>query len=244
MSSSLIEAYSRYSLEALQSRRPDLDQLPKTFGGFVIMVRRGPKGPEVLLKERPDGRRDLPGGGLGPEASNQDLPFVAVERAQREVKVRCRVIAAIGEPLYGVFRKGEIDVLDTAQAFLVEYTGEPSTTDQARNLVWVRDVKSFCRLDNVVGHDRSDPKKPILGRMPLMFLTGLSAAQQPFRRVALTEEMRRLVVGDLRNDKFSLFDRGNYLALPGWGSDGAPYLALYHQLVPYKKKRRRVGLLD
>jgi len=247
MGSSIIEVYDRYTEKALRHKRPDLGQLRRTYGGFAIISRKGPNGPEVLVKLRPgpNGKYDLPGGGSDDDASNPKMDEVAVDEAWDEVLLRCKVIAAIGEPLHWVFNKQGVEVWDTAQAFLMEWHGEPSTSPEALKLAWIYDRASLFSLD-LVGHT-PDPINPIFGRMPALIEDGRSCAGQPFLKVPLTAKIRDLVVGDLRPDKFSLVDGGRYFGRPYWEftSTGLQlYLALYYRLNPYEYKGRFTGIFD
>jgi hypothetical protein len=178
----------------------------------------------------------LPGGGKDNTGIDPDLRATAIREAREEVKVRCIIKAAIGEPLYLPIKKDGVLVrVDCAQAFLVETSDTPTVSEEALAVAFVHQ-QSFAGF-NVVSR-KVDPTSPFPGRTPVMIWDGLSILQPPFREELLTDELRAILIGNPDDGDYVLVDDGSYLgramlhSKSGAHDDLRWYFELYYRLNP------------
>jgi ADP-ribose pyrophosphatase YjhB (NUDIX family) len=150
-----------------------------TYGGFTLPVRNG-----KLLMARRDDKPTIPypgwwnclGGGASPEETS---PTEVVGREFQEESL-CnlgRIVGRVGRPLRAVLGRpkkvGDPISVDTAEAFLVAFTGEPSLTDESREIGWF-DYAALRAEQKIVGRDVTP-----FGRTMMFALWGVSLAADP-----------------------------------------------------------------
>jgi len=150
-----------------------------TFGGFTLPVRNG-----KLLLARRDDKPTIPypgwwnclGGGAN---ADETSPTEVVGREFQEESL-CnlgRIVGRVGRPLRAVLGKpkklGDPISVDTAEAFAVEFHGEPRLTDETREVRWFAyaDLKAE---EKIVGRDVTP-----FGRTMMFALWGVSLAAEP-----------------------------------------------------------------
>ncbi len=150
-----------------------------TYGGFTLPVRNG-----KLLLARRDDKPNIPypgwwnclGGGASPDEMS---PTEVVGREFREESL-CeigRIVGRVGRPLRAVLGKpkklGDPISIDTAECFLVSFDGEPSLTDESREVKWF-DFAALKAEAKIVGRDVTP-----YGRTMMFALWGVSLAASP-----------------------------------------------------------------
>jgi ADP-ribose pyrophosphatase YjhB (NUDIX family) len=161
-----------------------------TYGGFTLPVRDG-----KLLLARRDMKEGIPypgwwnclGGGASPEETS---PSQVVGREFREESL-CNlgeIVGRVGRPLRTVTVKpkepGQAVSIDTAEAYLVNFDGEPQLTEESREVAWF-DYAALKAEEKIVGRDVTP-----FGRTMLFALWGVSLAAPPLYQGSLTEEIR------------------------------------------------------
>jgi hypothetical protein len=88
-----------------------------------------------------------------------------------------RIVGRVGRPLRAVLGKpkklGDPVSIDTAEAFLVEFDGEPRLTDESREVKWF-DFATLKAEEKIVGRDMNP-----FGRTMMFALWGVSLAASP-----------------------------------------------------------------
>ena len=238
MSDNVARVYEQYAW------RPEYEGLPRTYGGFAIIpgvIHDGP-GIGVCIKQRNGNGSspylfDLPGGGVN-DATDPDLGAAAIREAKEEVGVDCRIVAAVGEPLYLLIKKDGVPVrVDCARAFLVQTNGKPAPGDEAIAVAFVHE-KSFAGF-NVVSR-KPDPASPVFGRTPVMIFDGLSVLKPPSWKGRLTNDLRAFIIGDPNSSDFLLVSGGAYLGRTFWHEEETgrqQHIALYRPPQPRSTRR-------
>lgn len=150
-----------------------------TYGGFTLPVRNG-----KLLLARRDNKPTIPYPGwwncLGGGANAGEMSPTEVVGREFQEESLCnlgRIVGRVGRPLRAVLGKpkklGDPMSIDTAEAFLVEFDGEPALTDESREVKWF-DFAALKAEEKIVGRDL-DP----FGRTMMFALWGVSLAASP-----------------------------------------------------------------
>lgn len=223
--------------------------VPNTFGAFAIVKQPHESSVGVLIKQR-NGKGgspflfDLPGGRV---EAGESLPEAACRELKEEVGLSALPdsCVAIGGPLWlPVYRDGNLERVDCAQAFLVEVGSElPTPTEEAINIATVSE--SSAAGFSLVGFKRDpDPEKCLFGRTPVMIWDGLSVIRPPALRLDYASERQR---EDLHKrlgvvpseDIYLPVDNGNYLSRTRQG-----VIELYYRLNPFQPDGRFHGTLE
>jgi hypothetical protein len=163
---------------------PGETEVRGTYGGFTLPVKDG----KVLLARRsltdPKGN-PIPYPGwwncLGGGASDGDGSVDATIGREFDEESMCslgEIIGRAGRPLRIVSGKpknsGDPVSIDTAEAWVVSFTGEPKLTDESREFRWFS-WEDIRQETNIVGRDVTP-----FGRTMEFVLWGISVAQNPF----------------------------------------------------------------
>jgi len=170
-----------------------ITEVRTTYGGFTLPV----KGGRILLARRDDkptipypGWWDCLGGGAN---GNEGSPLMVVGREFTEECMRdvAEVVGRVGRPLQAVLappkEAGGPLTVDIAEAYLVDFAGEPQLTDESREFDWF-DFHRVRDEHKIVGRDRNP-----FGRTMLFVLWGVSLARDPLYRGTVSGEAVRLM---------------------------------------------------
>jgi hypothetical protein len=201
-----------------------------TYGGFTLPIMNG----KLLVARRDDkptisypGWLNCLGGGAGEDETSPDI-VIGREFTEESMCSLGRIVGRAGRPLRAVLGKpkkaGDPVSIDTAEAWLVEFTGEPQMTDESREFVWL-DFAALRTEEKIVGRDVTP-----FGRTMLFVLWGVSLAQDPFYDGPVSEEISGAVQARLvPSPNFSLICDDRYLVHVSRIS-GRPWLQIWHNL--------------
>jgi ADP-ribose pyrophosphatase YjhB (NUDIX family) len=185
-----------------------------TFGAFTLPVKEG----KILLAKRDD-KPSIPypgwwnclgGGANGNEAS--PLAVLGREFQEECLQEVAEVVGRVGRPLQAVLappkKAGDPLVVDTAEAYLVSFVGEPKLTDESREFGWF-DFKGIRDELNIVGRDKTP-----FGRTLMFVLWGVSLAREPLFSGIVSGQTLRLMFPETRlvpGPDFQLVNDDRYL---------------------------------
>ncbi len=183
-----------------------------TYGGFTLPVRNG----KLLMARRDDkptisypGWWNCLGGGAN---AGETSPTEVVGREFQEESLCSlgRIVGRVGRPLRAVLGKpkklGDPVSIDTAEAFLVEFDGEPCLTDESREVKWF-DYSALKAEEKIVGRETSP-----FGRTMMFALWGVSLAADPiYMGIPKPDFLRRMGLRGVPSPEFVLSNDERYL---------------------------------